>query len=167
MTRSPLAVPTAAACLALLFTGCTTSADAESSAATGPSSQPPAPSPSTPSADEAAALAVVNDVYAAYNSGDAARFALLRSRGGYYESEEDRDEDIATFTQQLEADIARGVQFTNIQCVSHGYGQWPGVADEGMPTAEGYYFTCEADNPRTHETHWVVADGEIVAATSP
>ena len=167
MTRSNLAVPTAAVCLALLFTGCTNSSDAESNTATGPSSQSPASIPSTTSADEAAALAVVNDVYAAFNSGDAARFALLRSRGGYYESEADRDEDIAEFTQQLEADIARGVQFTNIQCVSHGYGQWPGVADEGMPTAEGYYFTCEADNPGTHETHWVIADGEVLAATSP
>jgi hypothetical protein len=134
MTRSQLALPTAAACLALLFSGCTNSSDAESSAAPGPSSQSPAASPSTTSADEAAALAVVNDVYAAYNSGDAARFALLRSRGGYYGSEADRDSDIAEFTQQIKADIAGGAQFTNIQCVSHGYGQWPGVADEGMPT---------------------------------
>ena len=91
----------------------------------------------------------------------------MRSRGGYYGSEADRDADIAEFTQQIEADIAGGAQFTNIQCVSHGYGQWPGVADEGMPTAEGYYFTCEADNPGTHVTDWVIADGEVVAATSP
>jgi hypothetical protein len=158
MKRLHLAIPAAAACVALLFSGCTNgSAEVESGASTGPSLN-------TKPADEAAALAVVEQAYAAFNAGDAARWAAARS-AGEYESEEAWDAELAKATQFFEERIAAGVQFTSIRCVSHGEGQWPGIATAQAPAVPGYYFTCEHnDDSGTHVTKWLVADNKVVAA---
>jgi hypothetical protein len=161
MKRPQLAVPAAAACAALLFSGCTNgSTNAEPGASTGPSL-------TTMPADEAAALAVIDQAYAAFNSGDAARWAAARSAGGEYESDEARDAELAEATQFFEERIAAGVRFTAIQCVSHGEGQWAGIADAQAPAVQGYNFTCEHnDGSGTHVTKWLVADDKVVAAGS-
>jgi hypothetical protein len=145
--------------LALLLPGCTNGSADAGGASTGPSL-------STTPADEAAALAVIDDAYAAFNSGDAARWAAARS-AGEYESEQARDAELAEATRFFEERIAAGVQFTAIQCVSHGEGRWAGIVDAQAPEVQGYYVTCEHnDGSGTHVTKWVVADGRIVAAGS-
>lgn len=165
MKRSQLAVPTGAACLALLFAGCTNgSTDAEPGGSTGTASAPPSSAVGTLSAEEAAALAVIDEAYAAFNSGDLERWVAARSAGNY-----DPDgagaadpEETQMFKERMDA----GDQFTAIKCVSHGEGVWPNV-DPRVPAAEGYSFSCEHnDGGGTYVIHWVVADGEIVAAGS-
>jgi hypothetical protein len=160
MKRSQLAALAAAACVAVLISGCTArSGAAEPTAST-------APSVSTMPADEAAALAVVTDAYAAFNAGDAARWATVRSAGPYA-SQEAWDAEVAEATTFFEERVAAGVQFTAIQCASHGHGQWAGISDTTAPAVEGYYFTCEhSDGGGTYVTKWLVADGRIVAAGS-
>lgn len=160
MKRSQLAVLAATACVALLVSGC-----ASSSGAAQPSAST-ASSGSTMPADEGAALAIVTDAYAAFNAGDAARWAAARSAGSY-ESQEARDAEIAEATRFFEERIASGVKFTGIQCASHGQGQWAGIADTTAGSVDGYYVTCEhSDGSGTHVTKWLVADNTIVAAGS-
>lgn len=72
-----------------------------------------------------------------------------------------------------------GETFHDVRCVSHGFGDWPGIsADEQFPVegavTTGYRFECSLDETNTfHDAagivvsqvhNWVVADGAVVAA---
>ena len=124
-------------------------------------------------ADEAAALAVVQDAYELFNAGDAA-WLDVRDRGSSYPSEEFREESRAEGIIEFESEVAGIFRYEDIECESRGLGEWPGIADRGQPVASGYYFVCKttltSDAPNATavpETfNWVVSNGEVVAVNS-
>lgn len=124
--------------------------------------------------DEDAALAVIENAYELWNSGDAVAWVEVRERGSFWESDEQRTEVLSEVLGWVEDRMTvYDVRYTEIDCESQGFGEWPGVADPGLPVAEGYYFICETEvtsaNPEFEVTevfNWVVAEGEVIAVNS-
>lgn len=121
--------------------------------------------------EEEAAMRVVEEAYAAFNSGDVERWVEVREAGSYFASEEDREESAVWLTGVTEAQVAAGAEFTEIECESLGEGEWSGIADGEV--AQGFHITCETVlTPETVEFagptvfEWVVADDTVVAVTS-
>jgi hypothetical protein len=122
---------------------------------------------------EDAAQAVVDQAYAAFNSGDVERWVEMREPGSFFATEEDRAESAAWMSEVAEEQVASGAQFTDIECTSHGEGEWPDVADPGVPTPIGIYITCATIlTPETVRGagrvafEWVIADDAVVAVMS-
>jgi hypothetical protein len=125
----------------------------------------------------AEAFAAVEEAYAVYNSGDPEAWGEIRSAGSFFETPEAMERDRAFWVDTYGAFMAAGSRLQVDDCVSHGFGEWPGIADEELPTAPGFWFTCRVTETitffesggidlRPEEWEWVVADGEIVAVTS-
>lgn len=155
---------------ALVLTGC-----GGSSGTPDPSTDLGTSSPAAPgvAAGAAAAMVVVNEAYAAFNFGDVARWVAGREPGSYYASDVQRKVAREESTRWTESQVAAGAQFTGIQCTYQGEGVWPGIADGGMPTAEGHYVTCDAvlvpesvEGGGKMTFKWVIAHDEVVAVTS-
>ena len=123
--------------------------------------------------DEAAAGAfqAVNDAYDLFNTGNIEAWVEVRDLGSYWASEELRAIRTPGFTLEEQAKYDAGARYVETECVSHGLGDWPDVADDGLAT--GYYFTCDAvltsdfeDSAATRNVesfNWVVNDGAVVA----
>ena len=127
-----------------------------------------------PGSDAGRAYQVVLDTYAAYNSGEAARWVELRDRGSRWPSEATRVDGLQVEVEFVRAEHALGSRLASSGCTSHGLSDWPDVADVGLAT--GYYFTCEmvltdaigdAGGLELPESfNWVVSDGDVVAVNS-
>ena len=121
-----------------------------------------------------AAFQTVNDAYDLYNTGDIETWVEVRDSGSDWPSEEIRAEELPLLQQEIQASYDAGSRYVETECVSHGLGDWPDVADSGLAT--GYYFTCEAvltsdfEDPDASEVHkafnWVVNDDVVVAVNS-
>lgn len=126
--------------------------------------------------DDAAgeAFAVVVAAYEAYNTGDVEAWADARQPGSYFSSSEARDTDRSEMVEAVGALHASGSRIDVTGCVSHGLGDWPGIADRGV--ASGYRFRCETTSANVvllaggielaATFEWVVADGDVVAVKS-
>lgn len=96
----------------------------------------------------------------------------MQDSGSVWPSEEQRTEGMEQWRIQDQEIYDAGARYVDTECVSHGLGDWDGVADEGLAT--GYWFTCEAgwisDSEDTttdvEPFNWVVTDGVVVAVNS-
>ena len=123
--------------------------------------------------EEAEALAVVEDAYELYNSGDAAGWVEVRDLGSHYGSDAARVSALAFELEETEAAMTANAHYEVTECVWQGSGEWPGIADRGGPVAVGDYFICEtvlasdsADFGGPETFNWVVSDGAVVAVNS-
>ena len=122
--------------------------------------------------DEAAveAFTAVEAAYIAYNSGEAATWAVARSSGPGLPAEA-LAEEISLVTDISLAEHAAGAHIEITNCESHGFGDWP---TEGGPDT-GFRYSCHSTQTDAfHDpagmvlaeiTEWIVADGVIFAAS--
>jgi hypothetical protein len=121
--------------------------------------------------DKDSALAVVEDAFELYNSGDAEAWSEVRDLGSWHDTDEDRQEMLDWLSDRTQEEIDAGARYEDIECVSEGLGEWP-VADAG-PVA-GYYFLCDTTfvsdfAERAERFEWVVSegpDGAVIAVRS-
>jgi hypothetical protein len=122
----------------------------------------------------AEAFTVIEAAYAAYNAGELYAWAVARDAGSLGFTGEPIG-GLAGLQGDHAALYAAGDRYEVAQCVSHGFGDWPGITDSGDP-ATGYRFTCKATSTNSfygaggivlaEDYEWVVADGKSVAARS-
>lgn len=132
-----------------------------------------APTPKLDPTEVAAARAVVDSAYALFNDGDVG-WVELRDRGSAYESEAERQENLAEGEVEILNSAAAGMRIDLIDCTFQGVGRWSSVADE--ETVTGYYFICDTQLTDAfrepvglflpEEYHWVINDGDVVAVKS-
>lgn len=118
---------------------------------------------------EEEALQVVEASYDTYNDGDLEGWVEIRDRGSFHASDADRELALERMRADFASGFEAGARYEQIQCESHGDGEWP-IADEGP--VSGYYFTCDTrlvddEGPiHTEAFEWVVRDGEVIAVRS-
>ena len=121
-----------------------------------------------------AALAVIEGAIRAFNSGNASEWVALRDKGSVYPSEEERQADLPAWEAHVAAEHAVGTRMEIVDCISHGHGVWPGIADTPLPDAVGFRFTCEIETTDSFRdlggvaaiefVEWVVDETTVIAA---
>ena len=126
----------------------------------------------------AEAFQAVEATYAAFHAGDGEAWIAPVEAGRTYDSPETYDLQHEAMLAHYAAVRAVDERIEVTQCVSHGFGDWPGVAIgsgtvTGDPVSTGYRFTCDAIHTNTfhdlggialaYDYEWVVADGEIIS----
>ena len=61
----------------------------------------------------------------------------MRIPGSHYQSDEARELDAEHMAKPA------GGRYTEIRCEAKGEGEWPTIADRGLPVATGFYFICD------------------------
>jgi hypothetical protein len=123
------------------------------------------------------AFHVVAAAYAAYNGGDAEQWADAQLAGEFHASAADRAQSRSERMRIFETAFRTGSRIAVLRCYSLGIGEWPGLAQEGLPVAAGHGFCCDtvradafhagSGRDRIEAHRWVVDGGTVVAFLSP